>query len=146
MSNYGKIDILMTYSYNYEQPDVSAFVEFREKCGWGRLDEETAQRTLTVGKVNVCAFDGAKLIGFGRIIGDGAIYFYVQDLIVLESYQWQGIGEAILTRLLSKTRKIAATGAIVGLMSTVGTEPFYKRHGFVARPNDKLGAGMMLSL
>lgn len=136
----------MTYSFKNEPPNPRAFVEFREDCGWGRLDEDTAKATLAAGLVNVCAYDDGQLIGFGRVIGDGAIYFNVQDLIVSEAYRGRGIGREVLTLLLDEIRKIAAPGAIVGLMSTVGSEPFYARHGFIARPNNSFGAGMLLRL
>ena len=65
------------------------------------------------------------IIGIGRIIGDGALYFYIQDLIVLPSYQQQGIGKFIMQQLLEHTsKKTLPTQAFIGLMAAAGTGPF----------------------
>lgn len=132
--------------YSHKVPDLLAFIKMREACGWGKLQEETAQKTLSAGLINICVHDNNELIGFGRVIGDGAIYFYIQDLIVKELYQGQGIGQEILKCLLIETRKLAAPGAIIGLMSALGKEAFYEKQGFITRPNDQYGAGMMMNL
>ncbi len=42
------------------------------------------------------AFDGDKLIGFIRCIGDGVHIIFAQDIIVREEYHRQGIGEKLL--------------------------------------------------
>ena len=118
----------------------------RATCGWGRLDEGAAKNSLGAGLINICAYDEDGLIGFGRVIGDGAIYFYIQDLIVKEQYQGQGIGREILKYLIQETKKIASSGAIIGLMSAHGKESFYQNEGLILRPNNQYGAGMILNL
>jgi len=118
----------------------------RAGCGWGRLEEAAVKNSLEAGLVNICAYDEDGLIGFGRVIGDGAIYFYIQDLIVKEQYQGQGIGREILKQLILETRKISSSGAVIGLMSARGKEAFYQKEGFILRPNNQYGAGMILNL
>ncbi len=34
-------------------------------------------------------------------------------------------------------------GAYIGLMSTIGKETFYKKYGFIERPNSNFGSGMI---
>ncbi len=41
-----------------------------------------------------------KVIGMGRIVGDGAIYFYIQDVIVHPSYRGMDIGKKIMNTLV----------------------------------------------
>jgi len=42
------------------------------------------------------AYDGDKLIGFLRAVGDGHSILYIQDIIVLPDYQRRGIGKALV--------------------------------------------------
>lgn len=47
------------------------------------------------------ARDGEKIVGLVRLIGDGFSSVFVQDLIVLPSYQRQGIGSALMKKALA---------------------------------------------
>ena len=74
------------------------------------------------------AFDGDRLIGFGRAIADGASDGYIQDIVVDPVYRSQGIGGRIVDLL---RRKMAASGIDwIGLVGAPGTEGFYRRLGF----------------
>ena len=46
------------------------------------------------------AFDGEKIVGLIRLVGDGFSSVFVQDLIVLPSYQRQGIGRSLMKQAL----------------------------------------------
>ena len=91
------------------------------------------------------AYDGDKPIGMGRIVGDGAVIWYIQDLIVIPEYQGQGIGQMIIESLINYVEEIQLPGTriMLDLMCAVGRENFYKKFGFIARPTDKLGPGMI---
>ena len=47
------------------------------------------------------ARDGEKIIGLVRLIGDGFSSVFVQDLIVLPTYQRQGIGSTLMKQALA---------------------------------------------
>ena len=47
------------------------------------------------------ARDGEKIVGLVRLIGDGFSSVFVQDLIVLPTYQRQGIGSTLMKQALS---------------------------------------------
>ena len=47
------------------------------------------------------ARDGEKIVGLVRLVGDGFSSVFVQDLIVLPSYQRQGIGSALMKQALA---------------------------------------------
>lgn len=81
----------------------------------------------------------------GRIVGDGAIICYVQDLIIRPEVQGEGIGGLILESLKSFVINTGFEGTTMmfDLMCAKGREPFYKKHGFIARPTDDLGPGMI---
>ena len=46
------------------------------------------------------ARDGEKIVGLVRLVGDGFSSVFVQDLIVLPSYQGQGIGSNLMKEAL----------------------------------------------
>ena len=46
------------------------------------------------------ARDGEEIVGLVRLVGDGFSSVFVQDLIVLPSYQRQGIGSALVKEAL----------------------------------------------
>ena len=47
------------------------------------------------------ARDGEEVVGLVRLIGDGFSSVFVQDLIVLPSYQRQGIGSSLMKQALA---------------------------------------------
>ena len=47
------------------------------------------------------ARDGEEIVGLVRLVGDGFSSVFVQDLIVLPSYQRQGIGSDLMKQALS---------------------------------------------
>lgn len=89
-----------------------------------------------------------QIVGMGRIIGDGARIFYIQDVFINPNYQGQGIGTKIVKKLLSYIDNLPLKNCniMVGLMSDKNKESFYERFGFKKRPNEFQGSGMMLSI
>lgn len=41
-----------------------------------------------------------EVVGMGRLVGDGVMYWYLQEIVVLPEYQGNGIGTAIVNKLL----------------------------------------------
>ena len=80
-----------------------------------------------------------KLIGLGRIVGDGSIYFYIQDIIVVPEYQGQGLGKVIMKELMQYLKDNANHNSLIGLMAAEGVEKFYHKFGFITRSTSKPG-------
>ena len=68
------------------------FVRLRIETGFAEVPLEHARRALENGLLNVSAYYQGELIGIGRLVGDGAMYWYLQEIVVLPEYQRQGIG------------------------------------------------------
>jgi GNAT superfamily N-acetyltransferase len=79
------------------------------------------------------------VVACGRIVGDGGMYFYVQDVIVAPVYHGRGLGAQIMDAMIDYLRRTARPGAFVGLMAAQGAEGFYERYGFRRRPDDRPG-------
>lgn len=59
-----------------------------------------------------------------RVIGDGGMTSYVQDVIVEPAHQGQGIGGQQMGRVMAYIGAHAVPGAVVGLMAAAGKEGF----------------------
>jgi len=123
-------------------PTVEEYLSFRRAVGWNDVDEDTAREGLQGSLFSVCAMKGEQTIGCGRVVGDGAIYFYIQDIMVMPGFQGQGIGKSIMEAVMGYLREHARSGSFVGLMAASGAAGFYPGYGFRERAPD--GPGMFL--
>ena len=119
------------------------FIRLRVDAGAMEVPYAQAEKALENGLFTVSAYHEEKLIGMGRLVGDGSMYWYIQDVAVLPEYQRKGIGSAIVERLISHSQgSLTAPWASIGLTARKGKEPFYEKLGFTRLPNDGCGAGM----
>ncbi len=125
--------------------DVDIYLSLRSQVGWKVLSREQAQKALENSLITVAAFCDGVPVGMGRVVGDGAVISYIQDLIVIPSVQGQGIGSTILKELISYVKNITAEGTemMLCLMCAKGREEFYQKHDFIPRPTESLGPGMI---
>lgn len=123
---------------------AEVFVRLRAEVGFAEKPLEQARRALENGLFNVSALSDGTVVGMGRLVGDGAMYWYLQDILVQPDYQGKGIGKSIVNRLLDYVRHTAIPGTrvTVGLTAAKGKESFYERLGFVQKPTETSGAGM----
>lgn len=128
-----------------DQLDIDTYMELREAVHFPKLSRDQARRGLDNSLYTLVAFKDGKAVGMGRIVGDGAIICYVQDLIIRPEVQGEGIGGLILESLRSFVVNIGFPGTTMmfDLMCARGRELFYKKHGFITRPTESLGPGMI---
>jgi GNAT superfamily N-acetyltransferase len=125
-------------------PTPEEYNALRRSVEWPTYDSLVAELALANSLYGVvAATDDGTIAGMGRIIGDNAIYLHIQDVIVNPRFQKLGIGKLIMEALLSYINSVATTNTNVGLMSSKGRENFYKEFGFIERPNEKFGSGMI---
>lgn len=139
-------DLKMKIKYINRKPEAKEYNRLTDSVGWGIRDEKIVQQALENTLYSLCAYDGDRLIGYGRIIGDKTIFLYIQDIMVIPEYQGKKIGTGIITELLKKVEEYKKLNPNIRtyLGASKGKEDFYKKFGFVSRPNDELGAGMIL--
>ena len=113
------------------------FVRLRRETGFADIPVEHAKKALANGLINVSAYCGDKLIGMGRLVGDGTMYWYLQEIIVLPEYQKKGVGTRIVNHLINYTRENSKTCPFttIGGVSAKGKEGFYQKLGFDVIPN-----------
>ena len=86
------------------------------------------EQSLTHSLANYVARDGEKIVGLVRLVGDGFSSVFVQDLIVLPSYQRQGIGSALMKEALGDYKD--AYQVQLATEQTEKTVEFYRSLGF----------------
>ncbi len=131
------------YQLEERTPTVAEFSELRKSVGWEFGDPDGNEKGLAGSLYVVCAVLDGEVVGTARVVGDGSICFYVQDVIVRPEHQQLGIGRALMERVMAYIAVNASDGAVVGMMVAKDREAFYERFGFWARPNDEFGPGMM---
>ena len=136
----------MQIKYISRIPTADEFNDLTEAVDWGRRDNEIVKEALKNTLYSLCVYDGDKLIGYGRIIGDKTIFLYIQDVMVIPEYQGKKIGTGILKELLKQIEEYKKVNPNIRtyLGASKGKESFYERFGFISRPNEELGAGMIL--
>ena len=127
---------------------VQEFCDLQESVGFGRPNSKQIEIGLKNSIYTISVEIDKKVVGMGRLVGDGARIFYIQDIFINPNYQRCGIGTAIVQKLLSyiENLEIKDCNIMVGLMSAKDKESFYKRLGFKIRPNDHQGSGMFLNI
>lgn len=122
-----------------------AYNSMREAVGWQLLELEQAQKGLDNSVYLTVAYDGDAPVGMARVIGDGGYMYLIADVMVLPEYQKKGIGKGLLENVNDYLDSLGKDGKyiMVNLMATVGNEGFYEKHGYVKRPDENMGAGMV---
>lgn len=107
-------------------------IHLKTATGFINRPLEQVEKALANDLFDVSVICDGKVIGMGRLVGDGALYWYLQDITVLPEYQGQGFGRMIVNRLLKYIKETALPGTKieVGLTSVKGKEPFYEKLGF----------------
>lgn len=126
-------------------PTAEEYNKVSLNVGWGVRPDEIVTLALQNTLISVCAYDDGELVGYGRIIGDGATFLYVQDVMVKKEYQSQKIGTGIIKKLLECMEKYWKINPSIRLYlgAALGKEDFYKPFGFVVREEVGLGPGMI---
>ncbi len=120
-------------------PSTGDYQRLRAAVGWSAFGSEAAERGLRNDLFGVTLLHDVEVVGCGRVVGDGAVYFYLQDIIVLPEHQTRGLGALIMDAVMAYLEREASPGCFVGLMAAVGAESFYERYGFRRRSEDQPG-------
>ena len=101
-----------------------------QAVGWTNYTHqpEMLEQSLAHSLAIYLAQDGEKIVGLVRLVGDGFSSVFVQDLIVLPSYQRQGIGSNLMKEALADYKD--AYQIQLATEQTEKTLGFYRSLGF----------------
>lgn len=129
--------------YRENNLSYEEYYRLRESVNWKNFSKVQAENALKNSLYIVTAVEHNTTVAMGRLIGDGQQYLIV-DVVVHPDHQKQGVGTAILHRLLQYVENHTPTGgrSNVQLIAEKGKEPFYETFGFKKIPHEFCGSGM----
>ena len=120
--------IPMSFDISDSIPAAEEYNQLRIDAGLSPKSNKAAVIGLPNSLYSVCIRNGQKLIGMGRIIGDGACFLQIVDIAVHPEYQGRGLGKLIMENVESYVSSIAVEGTYVSL---IGDKPeFYEKLGY----------------
>ena len=110
------------------QADVLALYQ---AVGWSMYtrDPKKLERAIAQSLSVLGAHDGDRLVGLIRAVGDGETFLFIQDLLVLPSYQRQGIGRQLVDALVDQFPQVRQRVLLTD--DQPQTRAFYENIGFV---------------
>lgn len=124
----------MTISFNNESKNIN--VDQLEKLyndvQWFAYTQDLAvlHQALIQSLDVISAWDGDELVGLIRIVGDGLTIMYIQDILVLNAYQNQGIATKLVQRALNKYNSVRQKVLLTEEAPDV--RHFYEKNGFLS--------------
>ncbi|WP_331836612.1 MULTISPECIES: GNAT family N-acetyltransferase [Erysipelothrix] len=93
---------MITYQQDIKL-ELNDVLKLYKDAGWYTYtnNPEKLMRAIENSMITLTAWDKNQLVGLIRAVGDGETILYVQDLLILNEYQRQGIGQTLLLTLLS---------------------------------------------
>lgn len=127
---------------NYIEPEE--YLNMRLSVGWTAFPKEQAEEGIKNSAFVCCIRKEDKPIAMARVTWDHGYTVFISDVIVKPEYQKQGLGRLLMEKIMDYLHSQLKTGYrfMVCLMAAKGKEEFYKKFGFIDRPNENFGCGM----
>jgi GNAT superfamily N-acetyltransferase len=117
-------------------PTPEEYLGLVRAVGWARGDQadgdqtDRGARALAGARFGVVALDGGGAVGSGMVLGDGATFAYLKDIMVHPKWQARGLGTRIVAALLAALGRSEHDGMLVTLFTGQHLAEFYERFGF----------------
>ena len=124
--------------------DEGAVLALYAAVGWTNYTQrpEMLRRAFAGSLCTLCAYDGGRIAGLVRAVGDGASALCVQDLLVLPEYQRRGLGSRLLRELLARYPDVYQTMLLTD--DTPEHAAFYEHAGFTNAAKYEGGAYLIV--
>ena len=121
----------------YELYQEDEILPLYESVGWTNYtrDPQMLEKAYRNSLLTLGAYDGEKLVGVIRAVGDGCSIVLIQDILVLPEYQRKGIGTALMKAALGHFSHVYQIQLATD--NTEKTAAFYKAMGLT--PLEELG-------
>lgn len=111
-------------------PSAADFCRLRDISGLSPRPLDGAIRALPHSCYGVHIVCAERVVGMGRIVGDGVLNLEIVDVAVDPLHQGQGLGRIIMEHIVGWLNANAFKGAYVTLMADVPA--LYKKFGFTS--------------
>ncbi len=112
-------------------PDLYDLMKLYDSVGWRYYtnNPDKLKYAFAHSLKVITAWDGERLVGLVRAVGDGYTIVYIQDILISPSYQRQGIGTRLLGHLLDIYKDVRQK--VLMTDNQPDTVSFYTKNGFV---------------
>ena len=113
------------------KPSIDELINLYEDVKWIAYTNDVKQLKNAIdNSLKVwTAWDGDRLVGLARVVGDNYTIIYIQDILILEEYQNQGIGSKLLKLVLEQYKSVRQV--VLMTDNTEKTIKFYQKNGMV---------------
>ncbi len=113
------------------KPGIEELINLYEDVKWSAYTNDVKQLKDAIdNSLKVwTAWDENRLVGLARVVGDNYTIIYIQDILILEDYQSQGVGSKLLKLILEQYKSIRQI--ILMTEDTEKTINFYQKNGMV---------------
>lgn len=122
-----------------EVPAAKDYVNLRLRSGMGNKDLNRSQIALNNSLFTVSLYDNEKLIGFGRVVGDGGITYVVSDIMVDRACRRRGYAEQIMRAIDDYFNENAHEDSYICLIANRPADLLYHKHQFEYLPENRCG-------
>lgn len=121
---------LTNLEYRHELPSVEDYCNLRVQAGMSPRGKEAAVIGLPNSLFSITVYEGQRLIGMARVVGDGGINFLIVDVAVHPDFQGKGIGKKMMGDTMQYLDKHALPGSLVQLSADPPADKLYQQFGF----------------
>ncbi|HAM68163.1 MAG TPA: N-acetyltransferase [Ruminococcus sp.] len=120
--------------------DADAFMLLWNAVWDGCPSREQVTAALAHSIYRAAVYDGDRIVGMARMIGDFGLCYYIKDVIVHPDYQGRGVGRMLIETMLTfiRTHGVPGTDIAVELCAMPDKMPFYAKFGFAANEAQRM--------
>lgn len=114
----------------YTHFDRDEILPLYASVGWTAYTDrpETLENGFAHSLLTLAAYDGGRLVGLIRTVGDGSTVVWIQDLLVAPDHQRRGIGSGLIRAILERFSTVRQI--MLATDCTEKTQAFYRSQGF----------------
>lgn len=125
-------------------PSIDDYCRLRVAAGLSARSTEAAAAGLPNTIVGVVVSHDGRAVGMGRVIGDGGLFFQLVDIAVDPAHQGNGLGKAIVGRLVETLKRSVPAEAYVSLIADGAAHRLYAQYGFAPTAPASIGMALWL--
>ena len=126
-------------------PSIEDYCRLRVAAGLSPKSREAATAGLPNTLFGVIVSKDNKVIGMGRVVGDGGLFYQVVDIAVEPAHQRRGLGKAITSKIVEHLKQSAPPGAHISLIADWPAQHLYSQFGFKPTAPDSIGMALAIS-
>lgn len=126
----GDLNMVNEVTVRVETPTPEQHQALRVKAGMPRRSDRSTVKGLQNTLFGICLYLDDKIVGMGRVVGDGGMVFHLVDIVVDPECQGLGLGKLLMEHLMEWILQEADETAIISLIADIPADGLYRQFGF----------------